>query len=152
MERARAVARRFVESLFDADQPIDGMVSSGAVFHAWPSVGTGAAGLSAARCALARGWVDQVVDVHETLQADDRVILRVTERGVHAGAWHGVPPTGRDVGAAAIHIVRVVDGLVVEHWRETDDLTRLQQVRPPDPATAEPETNRTTTSMQGLRT
>ena len=128
MDTTRALARRFVEALFDPDELIDDIVAPQVVLHAWPWVSPGTKGLSQARHALSRAWADQVLDVHETLQADDRVILRVTERGVHVGTWNGVEPTGTTVATSAIHIVRVVDSTVVEHWRETDDLTRLRQI------------------------
>ena len=128
MDATQALARRFVEALFDPDEDIDDIVAPQVVLHAWPWVSAGLRGLSQARHALSRAWADQILDVHETLQADDRVILRVTERGVHAGTWNGVEPTGTAVATGAIHIVRVIDARVVEHWRETDDLARMRQI------------------------
>jgi predicted ester cyclase len=128
MDATQALARRFVEALFDPDEDIDDIVAPQVVLHAWPWVSAGLRGLSQARHALSRAWADQVLDIHETLQSDDRVILRVTERGVHAGTWNGVEPTGTAVATGAIHIVRVIDARVVEYWRETDDLARLRQI------------------------
>ena len=128
MQSARDVARRFVEALFDPVQPVDDVVAPRVVLHAWPWVNPGATGLSQAREALAHTWDRQVVDVHETLQADGHVVLRVTEHGVHTGRWQGIEPTNKEVATRAIHIVRVVDGSVVEHWRESDDLARLRQL------------------------
>jgi len=128
MRNVRALARRFVEGLFDPTEPIDDVVAPHVVLHAWPWISSGKAGLHEARQALAHSWASQVVDVHETLQAGDRVILRVTEHGVHAGQWQGIEPTDRPVAARAIHIVRVIDDHVVEHWRESNDLTRLHQL------------------------
>ena len=128
MQNARDLARRYVEALFDPAEPVDEVVAPRVVLHAWPWVGPGATGLSQAREALARTWGRQVVYVHQTLQAGDHVVLRVTEHGIHAGYWQGIEPTGQEVAARAIHIVRVIDARVVEHWRESDDLARLRQI------------------------
>ena len=136
---ARHLARHFVEALFDPVEPIDDVVASEVVLHAWPWAGPGLAGLCEAREALARTWDSQVVDVHETLDAGDHAVLRVTERGVHAGPWQGVEPTGRAVAARAIHIVRVIEDRVVEHWREGDDLGRLRQLGARGLMTADPQ-------------
>ena len=40
----------------------------------------------------------------------------------------GVPPTGRPVSWTFVHIWRVEDGKVVEHWACRDDVGLLHQV------------------------
>ncbi len=129
MNPSRHLARRFVEALFNPTVPLKDVVSPQVVLHAWPWVSPGIAGLAQVRTTLAEIWHGQVVDIHATLQAADHVVMRVTEHGVHAGWWQGLEPTGRAVATSAIHIVRVADGRVVEHWRESDELARLHQVR-----------------------
>jgi predicted ester cyclase len=39
-----------------------------------------------------------------------------------------VPPSGRPVAWRFIHIWRVADGLIVEHWACRDDMGLLEQV------------------------
>ena len=40
----------------------------------------------------------------------------------------GIAPTGNRVEVSGIDILRIVDGKVVEHWGNYDDLGTLQQL------------------------
>jgi lactoylglutathione lyase len=40
----------------------------------------------------------------------------------------GVEPTGKDVSWTYMHLWRVVDGQIVEHWACRDDVGLLRQV------------------------
>ncbi len=56
----------------------------------------------------------------------DRVVGRYFFTGTHQGEFMGIPPTGRQVAVSNIHIVRIYDGIVVEHWGHGDDLGMMQ--------------------------
>lgn len=43
------------------------------------------------------------------------------------GEFAGMPPSGKKATWEAIHIVRVKDGKIVEHWSVQDQLGMLQQ-------------------------
>jgi predicted ester cyclase len=48
----------------------------------------------------------------------------------------GVPPTGRSFEALHMHMFRVVDGLIQEHWGGRDDIGMMRQlglIPPPGP-------------------
>lgn len=49
-------------------------------------------------------------------------------RGTHQGDYFGIPATGKQVIVSNIHIMRFVDGKIVEHWGNGDDLGLLQQL------------------------
>jgi steroid delta-isomerase-like uncharacterized protein len=66
--------------------------------------------------------------IEDTLADGDRVALRVTMSGTHTGDFFGVPPTGRRFEAQQIHIFRMADGKVAEHWAVRDDLGMLRQL------------------------
>jgi predicted ester cyclase len=55
-------------------------------------------------------------------------VTRVTFRGTHRGAFLGVPPTNRQVSVPAVHITRLVEGTIREHWSLMDDLGLMQQL------------------------
>jgi predicted ester cyclase len=40
----------------------------------------------------------------------------------------GIPATGKRVSFGVIDIMRYADGVVVEHWGQTDDMGMLQQL------------------------
>jgi steroid delta-isomerase-like uncharacterized protein len=71
-------------------------------------------------------------DLHGTVGDEvvqgDKVVVRSTWQGTHAGHFLGIPPTGKRVSFDVIDIVRLQDGKVVEHWGLTDGLGLLQQL------------------------
>jgi steroid delta-isomerase-like uncharacterized protein len=66
--------------------------------------------------------------IDDLIAEGDKVVVRSTWHGSHQGDFFGIPPTGKDFTLTAIDIVRVVDGKVVEHWGNEDDLGMLAQL------------------------
>lgn len=65
----------------------------------------------------------------EALIAEGNLISgRFTLRGTHLGEFFGIPATGKQIVVANIHILRILDGKIVEHWGNGDDLGMLQQL------------------------
>lgn len=58
----------------------------------------------------------------------DRVVIRARVSGRHVGEFAGVRPTGREFSVQQIHIWRVADGKIVEHWATGDALPVMQQL------------------------
>lgn len=58
----------------------------------------------------------------------DKVVTRGTFSGTHQGELLGFPPTGEQVKFSVMHIDRIVDGKVVEHWGQADIITLMQQL------------------------
>ena len=81
---------------------------------------------------------------HHLLADGDLVVQHVTFTGVHQASsmplLEGTAPTGVDVSWTFIHIWRVEDGRIVEHWATRDDLGLLHQIGawPPAPSSARP--------------
>lgn len=46
----------------------------------------------------------------------DEVTLRETLRGTHTGKYFDIEPTGKPIQVTNVHILRFVDGKVVENW------------------------------------
>ncbi|MCV2491545.1 ester cyclase [Geodermatophilus sp. YIM 151500] len=74
------------------------------------------------------GFPDWTETVEDVLVEGDRVVIRVTGRGRHAGSFQGIPPTGTAVTATGIGIARILDGRIVETWAEYDALGLLRQL------------------------
>jgi len=47
---------------------------------------------------------------------------------VHEGLLAGVPPTGKSFKTRHIHMFRMEDGLIVEHWAVRNDLDMARQL------------------------
>jgi predicted ester cyclase len=67
-------------------------------------------------------------DIEDELCEGDKVVARVTMHGRHVGEFLGKPPTGKKFAAEQIHIWRVMDGKVIEHWSVRDDLGQALQL------------------------
>ena len=53
---------------------------------------------------------------------------RTTMRGTHTGDFFGIPPTGRRVELPGVHIMRIANGRIAEHWGSNDDLGMMRQL------------------------
>ena len=66
--------------------------------------------------------------LEDIVAAGDKVVVRVTGRGVHRGEYLGVTPTGKRVRMSGIAIYRIADGKIVEEWSVSDRLTFHRQL------------------------
>ena len=67
-------------------------------------------------------------DVEDVVAGGDKVVLRARFRGRHTGELMGRPGTGKEFDVQHIHIFRLADGKVIEHWANRDDIGMLQQL------------------------
>lgn len=82
---------------------------------------------------------DYGFEIEDMLAEGDRVAARLTMHGRHTGDFLGIPATGRSVNVAGIHILRIENGRIAEHWGTNDDLGFMQQlgvVPQPEPVSA----------------
>jgi steroid delta-isomerase-like uncharacterized protein len=59
---------------------------------------------------------------------DDKVVTSGVFTGTHLGDFQGLPATGRSISIAVMHIDRISDGRVVEHWGQGDQAGMMQQL------------------------
>lgn len=65
--------------------------------------------------------------VEDVIAQNDKVVVRVTNRGTHKGEFYGMPPTGKEIKFTVTSIVRFVDGKAAEMWAGFDSLVLYQQ-------------------------
>lgn len=58
----------------------------------------------------------------------DLVVVRGTYHGTHRGAFFGIPPTGVYITTTGMHLFRLADGKIAEHWCNNDDLGVMRQL------------------------
>jgi predicted ester cyclase len=126
------IARRFVAEVLDGGRlaAAGELVSPEVVVHV-PAREEPLRGLDALTAYIAgfRAALPDVAFELEDLLADgDRVAVRLTVSGTHAGELLGVAPTGRRVRVPEVLILRVEDGLIVEDWVQADLLGLLAQL------------------------
>lgn len=59
---------------------------------------------------------------------DDKVVTSGLFTGTHLGNFQGLPATGRSISIAVMHIDRISNGQVVEHWGQGDQAGMMQQL------------------------
>lgn len=64
----------------------------------------------------------------EVIVSSDRVVTSGTFIATHLGEFQGLPPTGKQIRLAIVHIDRVENGKIVEHWGQGDALGLMQQL------------------------
>ncbi|MBE9108530.1 ester cyclase [Nodosilinea sp. LEGE 07298] len=64
----------------------------------------------------------------QVIVADDNVVTCGTFTAIHSGNFQGLPPTGKPISLAIMHIDRVENGQIVEHWGQGDALGLMQQL------------------------
>ena len=74
------------------------------------------------------------LEQHHLIGEGDLVVQHVTLHGTHRASTMpliaDLPVSGRAATWAFIHIWRVADGMLVEHWACRDDMGLLEQLRP----------------------
>ena len=78
--------------------------------------------------ALRTAFPDLHYTVDDAIETGDRIVHRLTASGTMRGDFAGMPATGKYATWKEIHIGRVADGRVVEHWGLIDQLDMLIQL------------------------
>jgi predicted ester cyclase len=66
--------------------------------------------------------------VEDAIEAGDKIVHRLSASGTMRGDFLGMPATGRPATWSEIHIGRVADGRLVEHWGLVDQLGLFVQL------------------------
>jgi predicted ester cyclase len=86
---------------------------------------------------IVAAWRSAFPDLHyeidDEIVSADAVVHRVTLTGTHTGTFEHpavgvIEPSGRSFAVDQVHISRVRDGRIVEHWGTRNDLAMLQQL------------------------
>ena len=131
VEQNKTIANRLVEeginkgnlSLFDELATPDG------VDHALPpGFPPGVAGNKQFFTMLRAAFPDFHYVIEDTIAEGDHVVQRVVGHGTMKGEFLGMQPTGKHATWSEMHIVRMKNGKIVEHWGNVGQLGMLQQL------------------------
>lgn len=73
------------------------------------------------------GRIEQHWDIEDVIAEDDKVVIRAVNTCMQEN-FLGVPAQGRQQRFTATFIHQIVDGKIMETWRNADDLGRLLQL------------------------
>jgi predicted ester cyclase len=130
-EDNKRLARRVLDELFE-DGNLDAaeeLIHPRFVNHeAPPDNPQGPEGLKETVAWLRGLWGPMHFEIEDEICEDDKVVARVTMHGRHVGEFLGRPPSGKEFATKQIHIWRIADGKVIDHWSVRDDLGQALQL------------------------
>lgn len=130
-EENKAVIRRAYEELWNERnvEVVDELVTEDFLNHAAPpDRQRGRQGLKDVVRMFEGAFPDFRYEVEDVICEGEKVAVRDVFRGTHQGNFMGIPATGNRVTMEAIHIYRLREGKLAEHWVARDDLGMLRQL------------------------
>jgi predicted ester cyclase len=136
-----SVARRLIEEGFNQGnlEVAAELTSDALVEHQdfGPDHAPGGEGAKAVIASLRRAFSDFRLTIEDLVADGGTVWLRMVATGTNDGPFMGNAPTGRPLRVDVFDVIRVENGVMVEHWGVPDRLGALLQLglmRPPAPA------------------
>ena len=126
----KAVVRQFVDEVFVAGRmdAVDDLVAPDFVPHSWPGTGPGPAELKKAMQRVFAGLSDVTMAIEDVIAEGDGVVVRLTAHAVQTGEFMGMPASGKAYTIPEIHVFRVSDGRIAEHWGQADLMGMMRQL------------------------
>ena len=130
LESNKALVRRVIEEVFlkGSSDAVDELLGDDFVGHGGGPDMHGREGMKETIGRVSKGLADATITIDDMIAEGDRVAARVTSHAVQVGPFMGLPPSGRSYTIGEIHIFRIRDGAVVEHWHEADFLGMMRQL------------------------
>lgn len=128
----KALVRRFITEVFGQGrlEAVDELCAEDFIGHTWGNADR--EGLKQAMARVATGLADAHFQIDDMIAEDDRVAVRVTATARQVGEFMGQPASGRSYTIGEIHIFRLRDGQVTEHWHEFDRTGLIKQLKETD--------------------
>lgn len=129
-ESSKTIARRLVDAINTDNEAafLDVLVPDVVDHYSLPGLPPGREGWNMNRKILRTAFPDAHWREEDLFAEGDRVVGRYTLRGTHLGDFLGIPPTGNTITVSNIHILRIADGKIVEHWGHGDDMGMMRQL------------------------
>jgi steroid delta-isomerase-like uncharacterized protein len=126
----KTLVRRFIDEIFvqGRTEAVDELLADDFVGHTWPSTGHPKDDLKAAIGRTAKGLSDPRFVVEDMIAEGDQVAVRLTAEATQTGELMGMPASGKRYSIGEIHIFRVRDGKVTEHWHQFDQVSMMRQL------------------------
>ena len=130
----KAIVRRFYEEVFNRRnvELIDELVKAEFINHdPTPVAARDRESMKQFIKTLTIAFPDHHHQIQELIAEGDKVVMYCILTGTHQGIFPGfleMPPTGKSICHPQIHILRVQDHQISEHFVVRDDMTMMQQL------------------------
>lgn len=129
-EKNKQVIREFTR-IFKNEHNVNGvghLFDKTFVHHFRGPMPSGFEGLRQIGIMMNGAFPDVVVTEDDLIASGDKVVERSSAVATHKGPMMGAPPTNKTIKWSEIHIYRIQNGKIVEHWAEIAMMELLQQV------------------------
>jgi predicted ester cyclase len=126
-ERVREIIDRIF--VHQDDAAIDELIAPEFVPHTFGPMPPGREGLREGMRRAGAGISDPEFVIHDLIAEGDRVAARLTTSARHTGTFMGIEPTGKRYSIDEIHIFRLHDGQLIEHWHAFDKGALMAQLK-----------------------
>jgi predicted ester cyclase len=129
-EKNKQVIREFTR-IFKNEHNVDGvghLFDRNFVHHFRGPMPSGFEGLRQVGIMMNGAFPDVVVTEEDLIAGGDKVVERSSAAATHKGAMMGTAPTNKRIRWSEIHIYRLQDGKIAEHWAEVSMMELLQQI------------------------
>ena len=143
-EENKALARRFIKEIFEQGrlEAVDELCADDFIGHTWRNADKD--GLKAAMDRASKGLADAHFEIEVMIAEGDQVAVRLTAGARQVGECMGMAASGKTYEIGEIHIFRMRDGKVAEHWHQFDSVAMMKQLGPSTGPTPDPAGPRTT--------
>jgi len=130
-EMNKALVRRHIEEAFNKQNRavLDETLSDDYVDHTnppdWP---LGREGHRQILALYHAAFPDFHYDIEHEVAEGNMVVVRGTYTGTHSGEFFGIAPTGGHFTITGMHLWRIANNQIVEHWCNNDDLGAMRQL------------------------
>ena len=127
--RNAALVRKFTR-IFKNEHNVDGidhLFSAAFQHHSPPPSRPGLAGFKDVGRMMNTAFPDVLVTEEDLIVTADKVVERSSAKATHLGEFMGNPATAKPVAWTEIHIYRIADGKIAEHWVELALLQMFMQ-------------------------
>lgn len=127
---SQAVVEEYFARLHRREEAAFDLVAEDFIQHA--AAPQGRAGIRQIAMVLAHDLGNPDIRIHQVVASGDLVSVHLDLVGTHTASssplLSGVPATGKPIVWTFMHLFRVSDGLIAEHWACRDDLGLLVQL------------------------
>ena len=129
-ETNKTIVRRFTDAINMGNEAafLDVLAPDVVDHYAPPGLPPGSEGWNMNRQMFRMAFPDGHWDEEALVAEGDLVVGRYVLRGTHQGEFFGIPATGKAISVSNIHIMRIADGKIVEHWGHGDDMGLMRQL------------------------
>ncbi len=128
-ETNKAIARQFFMEQDKRKGPLDpGIVAPDYVARIGSNPAMDMAGHSGFGAMFYQGFPDLYHTIDDVIGEGDKVVVRFTLRGTHAGDFMGIPATNKPIEVSAIAIMDFIEGKAAQLNAQFDQLGMLQQL------------------------